>query len=484
MAVHPYPVRVDATLDEHHLSRWRWLVKWVLVIPHAVVLAVLWPVFVVLSVVALGAIVVTGRYPRALFDVNVGILRWSWRVAFYAAGAFATDRYPPFSLAERPDYPAHLEIPYPAHLSRGLALVKWWLLAVPHYLVLGFLIGGGALTFAGTTDEGWRLGGGLVGLLAVVAGVVLLVSGRYPRAIFDLLLGLDRWVLRVAAYASLMTDEYPPFRLDQGGPDPATIAVPGSSGPPASPRTYTSSGSPSAPRRGRGGGWGAGRVVAVAGAALAATVGVGTLLAGAGAMAVDRGMREDGFVTSDSVAIASPGYAVISEDVRLHGGRWVADLPRRVLGTVRVQATSRDGRDLFIGVAPSEDVDDYLAGVERSLITTEDRGGDGPTYDDTSGGAPTSRPADQDFWTASDAGGGTRPLTWEPRSGDWTLVVMNADTSRGVEADVVVGATLPALDDVAIGLVVSGLVLLGAAGVVLAVVWNRGDAARADGAMS
>lgn len=483
MAAQLYPVRVDATLDENHLSRWRWLVKWVLVLPHAVILAVLWPVFVVLSVVALGAIVVTGRYPRALFDVNVGILRWSWRVAFYTAGAFATDRYPPFSLADHPDYPAHLEIAYPAHLSRGLALVKWWLLAIPHYLVLGFLVGGGALTFAGTTDEGWRLGGGLVGLLAVVAGVVLLVSGRYPRAVFDLLLGLDRWVLRVAAYVSLMTDEYPPFRLDQGGPDPATVALRGSGGPPASSRTYTSSGSQGEPRRGRGGG-GAGRVVAVAGAALAATVGVGTLVVGAGAMAVDRGMREDGFVMSDPVAIASPGYAVISEDVRLHGGSWVADLPRRVLGAVRVQATSPDGRELFIGVAPSEDVDHYLAGVERSLIMAHDRGGDGPTYDHTSGSAPTDRPADQDFWTASDAGGGARSLTWEPRSGDWTLVVMNADILRGVEADVAVGATLPALDDAVVGLVVGGLVLVGAGGVVLAVVGSRGDDPPDDGAMS
>jgi len=222
MALSSYPVRVDARLDPA-LSRWRWLVKWILVIPHYVVLVFLWVAFVLLSVVALLAILLTARYPRAIFDFNVGVLRWSWRVAYYAYGALGTDRYPPFSLAERPGYPAHLEVDYPEHLSRGLVLVKWWLLAVPHYLVVAFFVGGGI--FVGNSDEGqtWALRGGLVGLLVLVAAVVLLFTGRYPQAIFDLVLGLNRWVLRVAAYAGLLTDEYPPFRLDQGGADPASI---------------------------------------------------------------------------------------------------------------------------------------------------------------------------------------------------------------------------------------------------------------------
>ena len=104
MSAHPYPVRVDAALQDG-LSRWLWLVKWVLAIPHYVVLLFLWIAFGVLSVVAFFAILFTGRYPRGIFDFNVGVLRWTWRVAYYAYGGLGTDQYPPFSLDERPGLP-------------------------------------------------------------------------------------------------------------------------------------------------------------------------------------------------------------------------------------------------------------------------------------------------------------------------------------------------------------------------------------------
>ncbi|HEX2301605.1 MAG TPA: DUF4389 domain-containing protein, partial [Pseudonocardiaceae bacterium] len=224
--MHPtaaYPVRVQARLDPG-LSRWLWLVKWLLAIPHYIVLLFLWLAFWLLTIVAFVAILITGRYPRPLFNFNLGVLRWSWRVSYYTYAALGTDRYPPFTLAEVPDYPAQLQVPYPERLSRRLVLVKWWLLAFPHYLVLAFFLGGG-YTVARFGDNVIN-STGLLTLLVLFAAIALLFTGRYPPGIYDFVLGMNRWALRVAAYAGLMTDTYPPFRLDLGGTDPATPVPP------------------------------------------------------------------------------------------------------------------------------------------------------------------------------------------------------------------------------------------------------------------
>jgi len=203
-----YPAHVEARY-EPVLNRWLWVVKPILVLPHVLVLAALWLALVVTTLVAGVAIVITGRYPRPLFDFAVGVLRWTWRVSFYATSAFGTDRYPPFRLAPDPTYPADLFVEYPQQLSRGLVLVKWWLLALPQYVVVAILTGGFGPDRAG-----------LITVLALVAAVILLVRKRYPAQLFDLIVGLNRWCLRVAAYALLLTDAYPPFRLDPGGTEP------------------------------------------------------------------------------------------------------------------------------------------------------------------------------------------------------------------------------------------------------------------------
>ncbi len=249
-----YPVSVNAELDAS-VSRWLWLVKWLLALPHYIILIFLWVAYLVLSIIAFFAILFTGHYPRGIFDFNVGVMRWSWRVTYYSYGALATDRYPPFTLQDVPDYPAHLEIGYPDRLSRGLVLVKWWLLAIPHYIVVGFFLGGAVHVETGADSSTQQpaepiWSGGLIGLLVLIAAIVLLFTARYPRSIFDLVMGFQRWVLRVGAYAGLMTDQYPPFRLDQGGQEP-DIAKPAMPSPPHEPDwPSTQSVEPTAPQAG------------------------------------------------------------------------------------------------------------------------------------------------------------------------------------------------------------------------------------------
>ena len=214
------PVTVEGA-ERPDVSRALWLVKWLLAFPHYIALAFLAIGAVFAWFWALFAILITGRYPRAAFDYLVGVMRWGWRLSYYLYNVGGTDRYPPFTTADVPDYPARLDVRYPERLSRGLALVKWWLLAIPHYVILAVLFGftrphndqAGQVT----TDTNWP---GLVPILVFIALIIVLVSGTYPQQVYRVAMGFNRWQLRVSAYSLLMTDQYPPFRLDQGPYEP------------------------------------------------------------------------------------------------------------------------------------------------------------------------------------------------------------------------------------------------------------------------
>ena len=210
-----YPARLEGQLDSS-LSRWMWLVKWLLAIPHYIVLVILWAAFPIVVLASALMILFTARYPVALFEFVVGVLRWSWRVAFYATGVLATDKYPPFTLA-RTDFPATFDVSYPERLSRGKVLFKSWLLALPHLLIIGILSGSFWLASDGPAATG------LVGLLVFIAALILLFTKVYNVGLFDLVMGIHRWVYRVFAYTSLLRDDYPPFRLDQGPFDSAPL---------------------------------------------------------------------------------------------------------------------------------------------------------------------------------------------------------------------------------------------------------------------
>jgi hypothetical protein len=126
-------------------------------------------------------------------------------------------------------------------------LVKSWLLAIPHLLIIGVLTGTATTwVFQGGEWEQQSVGISLMGLLVLIAGVILLFTGRYFRGIFDLLLGLNRWIYRVIAYVALMRDEYPPFHLDMGPIDPGELPVPAYAGPAGGPAVGPAAGGPPA----------------------------------------------------------------------------------------------------------------------------------------------------------------------------------------------------------------------------------------------
>jgi hypothetical protein len=334
--------------------------------------------------------------------------------------------------------------------------------------------------------------------------VVLLFTGRYPQQMFDLILGLNRWVLRVAAYAGLMTDEYPPFRLDMGGPDPgaARVAVPTGPGGPGTTATLpgtapatvaggeagTTAEQPGGAGAGPGdagppqGGpagttpWTAGRVVAVVIGALVFLVSAGFLVAGTTLAVGGATLRnDDGFLMTPSQTLSTTTYAISSEPLELDAGSAGDVVPESLLGEVAVRADVRGAEPIFVGVATASDAAAYLAGVEHTtLVDIEGIGDDRvPVYRDAAGSAPATQPGDSDIWVASATGTGEQELTWEPESGDWTVVVMNADASAGVEGDLAVGATVPVLGAVIAGLFITGGVLL-VASIVLVLVALHG----------
>jgi hypothetical protein len=461
-----YPVEVDATLDAP-LSRWLWLFKWLFAIPHFVILAFLWLAFFVLSDFAFVAILYTGSYPRSIIDINEGVLGWTWREQYYAYGALGTDRYPPFTMAERADYPAHLEISYPDHLSRRLVLVKWWLLALPHYLIAGIFVGGGSWLAwrTGQDNASWG-GGGLIGLLVLVAGITLLFTGRYPRPIYDFVLGMNRWVLRVAAYAGLMTDQYPPFRLDMGGSEPGgTLTLPGASTPPEPPPSGGSESpppvsAPPPPLPATSSNWSAGRVLTVVVGAFLGLVAMGLVTAGVALLAVDHLNRDDsGYLRLGNHSYATSGLAITSEQFRLDssvtGSSWLDTM----IGRVRVSVTSNDaGKQVFVGIARAGAAREYLRGVDRLVVGNLDVAGLHATH--LAGGPPALAPTQANIWVKSAVGQGTRTLSWKPQRESWTILAMNADGSRTVAVRADISAAVPGLPRFAYSVLGLGIALL------------------------
>jgi hypothetical protein len=439
-----YPLRVEARRDET-LSRWLWLVKWALLIPHYLILAVLWVGFIVLTLAAYLAVLFTGRYPSAIRAYNVGVMRWTWRVNYYGYPALGTDRYPPFTLADVPDYPARLRLGETTRPPRWQPLVAW-LLAVPHILLLAALTGATTWT-VGTGDATVSVPLSVVSVGTLIAGLSLLFTARYPRGLYDLFVGVARWSLRVLAYLALLTPGYPPFRLDQGDGEPYEDPV----GPARAEFPATEA----RPQPIRGSVAGPVSALVAGVALLLPAIGLGT--AGGALLAFD-GMRDgSGYVTSPVVRASSSTAVITAEGITIEGGDfWARNLAD--VGGVRITVASTTDKPLFVGIAPEAKVRSWLSGTAHdNIVGVSD---DAVVYDRTAGTVQSvSVPGEQDFWLASTTGTDPATLQWQATDGNYTVVLANADGSAGVVARVRGSAQIPDLSPLGAGVLGVGIVL-------------------------
>ena len=296
---------------------------------------------------------------------------------------------------------------------------------------------------------------------------------------FDLLLGMQAWVLRVAAYTALMTDSYPPFRLDMGGSEPSTLAVAPdgatlllrlradvvrerAAADPVRPGRREARG-----RRARRSPSSRVRPTACSGSVLPRAVRPRSRPTAAARDA-------DGFLNTGARGFTSSGYTLVFDPIELHGsgpaaGPFAVDLDA-VQGDVRVRATAA-GPGAFVGIGPADAVAGYLAAVDRERVVDLSSGR--AVQQRLPGGAPATPPAQQTFWVASAAGPGTQRLTWTPTDGRWVVAVMNADGSRPVDGELFAGATLPHLRWLWIGLFVGAALALVASAVLVVLAVRR-----------
>jgi hypothetical protein len=469
-----YPVQVFARRDDD-LSRGLPLIKWLLLIPHYIVLVGLWLAFAVLTLVAYVAVLVSGRYPRSIHAFNVGVMRWSWRVSYYGYEALGTDRYPPFTLADVADYPARLSVGEPPRPPRWLPLVAW-LLAIPHLLIVRALTGAATWQIRnGETTTYVPLGVVSTGILIVA--VSLLFTRRYPRGLYDLLVGIARWNIRVTSYVALLTSQYPPFRLDQGEHEPdddptgpaGRATVPGDTTATVEPagtwQTGTVAGTPPPDRTPVGRTpvgrtpvrSAAGPVIALAVGVLLLFAGIGTVVGGGAVLALSGNRDSGGYVTSPAMRVESSTAAITVEDVTIHtDDLWSRNLTD--IGGVRITGTDPSGAPLFLGIARASAVDGWLAGTAHDqLLTVSNRTA---RYDRAAGPVrPVTAPTAETFWLATASGTGSVVLNWRADDGDFAVVLANADGTPGVTGQVRVATQIPDLTGLGGGLLGTGIVL-------------------------
>jgi hypothetical protein len=205
----------------------------------------------------------------------------------------------------------------------------------------------------------------------------------------------------------------------------------------------------------------AGRVILIVLGSLGVLFGLALLAGGGFLLWADRTQRDDGYLTTPTERFATPTYALTRTrlDVGTDGPGWL--LNDSWFGKVRIRGDGSGAKMLFIGIGPEAAVAKYLGTVAHASVEDVDFDPFRVKYLPIAGDAPQGPPTEQRFWVASASGVGTQTVTWKVREGDWSVVVMNADGSSGIAADIDVGAKLSFLLWVAIGLLLGGLLVVG-----------------------
>jgi hypothetical protein len=206
------------------------------------------------------------------------------------------------------------------------------------------------------------------------------------------------------------------------------------------------------------------RTLAIVAGALAVFLAVGLLIAGGVVLWADSRKDAAGYLSTASERISTDSYAVATDDlnVKIDAPGWVVN--RDHYGRIRLQVSPRAGKPLFVGIAPTRAVSTYLGRTAHESLTDVSFSPFVASYRFADGERPPGAPTAQRFWAASAHGPGRQTVTWDVKQGSWTVVVMNADGSPGVDAGVSAGARLPFLQAVGWGSAGTGLFLLVAAG--------------------
>jgi uncharacterized iron-regulated membrane protein len=188
-----------------------------------------------------------------------------------------------------------------------------------------------------------------------------------------------------------------------------------------------------------------GRIASIVVGGVTAVLAIALIAAGALLLWGDSKKDDQGYLSTGKDRYAAGTYALASDnlDVDLDGAGWIMD--RDDVGNVKLAVESSAGKPVFVGIARTSDVSDYLRDTDYTSVTDVDYSPFHASYRDHGGAGRPALPAEQGFWAASAHGAGTQTVAWDLEEGDWSIVVMNADGSRGVDTDINAGAKLPFL---------------------------------------